>query len=107
MIVEDATMEISPGERVKVWTFNGTVPGPTLRFTEDDNITIHFINKAPMVHTLHLHGTHDSKNDGTFPLILPNQTYDYNFIADLLVQCYIIVILYQHYFISKWECMVH
>ena len=26
MIAEDATMEISPGERVKVWTFNGTVP---------------------------------------------------------------------------------
>ncbi len=24
MIAEDATMEISPGERVKVWTFNGT-----------------------------------------------------------------------------------
>ena len=67
MIAEDATMEISPGERVKVWTFNGTVPGPTLRFTEGDNVTIHFINKAPMAHTLHLHGTHDSKNDGAFP----------------------------------------
>jgi nitrite reductase (NO-forming) len=82
MIAEDATMEISPGERVEVWTFNGTVPGPTLRFTEGDNITIHFINKAPMAHTLHLHGTHDSKNDGAFPLILPNQTYNYNFIAE-------------------------
>jgi nitrite reductase (NO-forming) len=82
MIAEDATMEISPGERVKVWTFNGTVPGPTLRFTEGDNVTIHFINKAPMAHTLHLHGTHDSKNDGAFPLILPNQTYNYNFIAE-------------------------
>ena len=64
MIAEDATMEISPGERVKVWTFNGTVPGPTLRFTEGDNVTIHFINKAPMAHTLHLHGTHDSLSSG-------------------------------------------
>ena len=35
-----------------------------------------------MAHTLHLHGTHDSKNDGAFPLILPNQTYNYNFIAE-------------------------
>jgi nitrite reductase (NO-forming) len=50
-------MEISPDERVKVWTFNRTVPGPMLRFTEGDNITIHFINKAPMVRTLYLHGT--------------------------------------------------
>jgi FtsP/CotA-like multicopper oxidase with cupredoxin domain len=82
MIAEDATIEISPGERVKVWTFNGTVPGPTLRFTEGDNVTIHFKNNSPMVHTLHMHGTHDAKNDGAFPLILPNQTYTYNFIAE-------------------------
>jgi nitrite reductase (NO-forming) len=82
MIAEEATMEMSPGERVNVWTFNGTVPGPTLRFTEGDNVTIHFINKASMAHTLHLHGTHDSKNDGAFPLILPNQSYNYNFIAE-------------------------
>jgi FtsP/CotA-like multicopper oxidase with cupredoxin domain len=82
MIAEDATMEISPGERVEVWTFNGTVPGPTLRFTEGDNVTIHFINKGSAAHTLHLHGTHDSENDGAFPLILPNQTYNYNFIAE-------------------------
>ena len=82
MIAEDATMEISPGERVEVWTFNGTVPGPVLRFTEGDNVTIHFINKGATAHTLHLHGTHDAENDGAFPLILPNQTYDYNFIAE-------------------------
>ena len=82
MIAEDATIEISPGERVKVWTFNGTVPGPTLRFTEGDNVTIHFKNNTPMAHTLHMHGTHDAKNDGAFPLILPNQTYNYNFIAE-------------------------
>ncbi|HKU48893.1 MAG TPA: multicopper oxidase domain-containing protein [Nitrososphaera sp.] len=82
LIAEDAELEISPGERVTTWTFNGTVPGPTLRFTEGDNVTIHFINKSPLAHTLHLHGNHDDKSDGVIPQVLPNQNYTYNFIAD-------------------------
>jgi nitrite reductase (NO-forming) len=42
MIASDAMIDVKPGVKVKVWTFNGTVPGPTLRFTEGDNVTIHF-----------------------------------------------------------------
>ncbi len=55
MIASDAMIDVKPGVKVKVWTFNGTVPGPTLRFTEGDNVTIHFFNKTPVPHTLHLH----------------------------------------------------
>jgi len=82
MVAEDAELEIAPGEVVKVWTFNGTMPGPTLRFTEGDNVTIHFINKTPLPHTVHFHGNHDEKNDGVIPQIMPGQNYTYNFIAD-------------------------
>ncbi|MEO9363883.1 MAG: multicopper oxidase domain-containing protein, partial [Nitrososphaera sp.] len=56
LVAEEAEIEIAPGERVKAWTYNGTVPGPTLRFTEGDNVTLHFINKTPLAHTVHLHG---------------------------------------------------
>jgi nitrite reductase (NO-forming) len=35
-----------------------------------------------MAHTLHLHGNHGANSDGAYPLILPNQNYTYNFIAD-------------------------
>jgi len=82
MVAEDAELEIAPGEVVKVWTFNGTMPGPTLRFTEGDNVTIHFINKTPLIHTVHFHGNHDEKNDGVVPQIMPGENYTYNFIAD-------------------------
>ena len=51
MIAEDATMEISPGERVKVWTFNGTVPGPTLDLQKA--ITLPFI--LSIKHLWHIH----------------------------------------------------
>lgn len=82
LVAEDAELEIAPGEVVKSWTFNGTMPGPTLRFTEGDNVTIHFINKTPLIHTVHFHGNHDEKNDGVLPQIIPAENYTYNFIAD-------------------------
>jgi len=82
LIAQDVDLQIAPGEVVRAWTFNGTMPGPTLRYTEGDNVTIHFINNTPLAHTVHFHGNHDELNDGVNPQILPGQNYTYNFIAD-------------------------
>jgi plastocyanin len=81
LIAQDAEIEIAPGKVVKTWTFNGTMPAPPLRFTEGDNVTIKFINKTPIPHTIHFHGNHDDKNDGVSPQLLPNETYLYNITA--------------------------
>jgi nitrite reductase (NO-forming) len=78
LVAEDAEIEIAPGKRVKTWTFNGTVPAPTLRLTEGENVTIKFINKSPIPHTIHFHGNHDDTADGVLPQVMPNQTYLYN-----------------------------
>jgi nitrite reductase (NO-forming) len=78
LIAEDAELEIAPGKRVKTWTFNGTVPAPTIRLTEGENVTIKFINKSPIPHTIHFHGNHDDTADGVLPQVMPNQTYLYN-----------------------------
>src|SRR5215208_2698325 len=81
LIAQDAELEIAPGKVVKTWTFNGTMPGPTLRFTEGDNVTIKFINKTPIPHTVHMHGNHDAVNDGVHHQVMPNETYLYNITA--------------------------
>lgn len=81
LIAQDAELEIAPGKVVKVWTFNGTMPGPPLRFTEGDNVTVKFINKTPIPHTVHMHGNHDAANDGVHQQIMPNETYLYNITA--------------------------
>lgn len=81
IIAQDAEIEVANGVKAKVWTYNGTVPGPTLRFDEGDEVMIRFINETPYAHTIHFHGTHNSANDGVFPQILPGQEYTYNFIA--------------------------
>jgi nitrite reductase (NO-forming) len=81
LIAQDAEIEIAPGKIVRMWTFNGTVPAPPLRFTEGENVSIKFINKTPIPHTVHFHGNHDDKNDGVFPQIMPNESYTYNITA--------------------------
>jgi len=81
LIAQDSELEIAPGKVVKTWTFNGTMPAPPLRFTEGDNVTIKFINKTPIPHTIHFHGIHDDANDGLHPQVMPNQNYLYNITA--------------------------
>ena len=63
---DDKIMEVSPGVFYNVWTFNGTVPGPTIRATEGDLLRIHFINNGSKEHTMHFHGIHPAGMDGVF-----------------------------------------
>lgn len=63
---DDRIQEISPGVFYNVWTFNGTVPGPTIRATESDLLRIHFINNGSKEHTMHFHGIHPAIMDGVF-----------------------------------------
>ncbi len=66
---DDKMMEISPGVFYNVWTFNGTVPGPTIRATEGDLVRIHFINNGTRSHTMHFHGEHPAEMDGVFEIV--------------------------------------
>lgn len=82
IVAENTTVEIAPGTRVEAWTFNGSIPGPTLRATEGDRVIVHFTNKGHLPHTIHFHGDHNEINDGVFQEVLPGQTYTYDFIAE-------------------------
>jgi hypothetical protein len=66
---DDKIQEISPGIFYNVWTFNGTVPGPTIRATEGDLVRIHFINNGLKSHTMHFHGIHPAEMDGVFEIV--------------------------------------
>ncbi|MCA9827022.1 MAG: multicopper oxidase domain-containing protein [Nitrosopumilus sp.] len=82
VFAEDTTIEIAPGKRIEAWTYNGTIPGPTLRATEGDRVIINFINNGKLPHTMHFHGDHNEKNDGVFQEVLPGDSYTYDFIAE-------------------------
>ncbi|MGB7883534.1 MAG: multicopper oxidase domain-containing protein [Nitrososphaeraceae archaeon] len=74
--------EVSPGVSYNVWTFNGTVPGPTIRATEGDIVRINFINNGSLPHSLHTHGIHPAEMDGVFEMISPGGRFTYEFVAE-------------------------
>ncbi len=79
---DDQIMEVSPGVFYNVWTFNGSVPGPTIRATEGDLIRIHFINEGSKSHTMHFHGIHKAEMDGVFENVGAGGKFTYEFYAD-------------------------
>ena len=64
-IASDKEIEIAPGLYFPAWTYNGQVPGPTLRATRGDRIRIWFINEGSHPHTIHFHGWHPFEQDGS------------------------------------------
>lgn len=64
MIAQNKDIEIAPGVFFPAWTYNGRVPGPTLRCTEGDRLRITFINQTTHPHTIHFHGVHPADMDG-------------------------------------------
>ncbi|HZD34449.1 MAG TPA: multicopper oxidase domain-containing protein, partial [Nitrososphaeraceae archaeon] len=79
---DDKVKEISPGVFYNVWTFNGTVPGPTIRATEGDVVRINFINNGSKPHSVHFHGIHAADMDGVFEMISPGGKFTYEFVAE-------------------------
>jgi len=77
----DRTIEVMPGLFYAAWTFNGQVPGPTLRCTEGDLVRVHFQNAGTHEHSMHFHGFHPAAMDGVFEQIAPGGSYVYEFEA--------------------------
>ncbi|NHN46845.1 multicopper oxidase domain-containing protein [Halostella sp. JP-L12] len=62
----DTTIEIAPGVEFEAWSFDGQVPGPTLRVVEGDLIRVTFRNRSRHAHTIHPHVKNvDPGMDGT------------------------------------------
>jgi len=80
----DRDIEIAPGLFFPAWTFNGQVPGPTIRATEGDRVKITFRNLGTHPHTLHFHGWHEPGMDGSLPehQVQPGESFVYEFDAD-------------------------
>ena len=69
MTVRDTVVEVAPGVRQTLWTFNGKAPGPTLHGKVGDVFTITFVNDASMGHGIDFHA-------GSLAPDLPMRTID-------------------------------
>ena len=64
VVAADKEIEVAPGVKFPAWTYNGRVPGPTLRCREGELLRIRFVNGSAHPHTMHFHGLHPAEMDG-------------------------------------------
>jgi manganese oxidase len=87
LTMELADWEVSPGEVVEAWTFNGMVPAPKMQLEVGDKVEVRVQNDLPVATDVHWHGVNvTNPNDGVAPLtqdlIEPGSTYTYSFTTD-------------------------
>jgi FtsP/CotA-like multicopper oxidase with cupredoxin domain len=78
--------EVEPGKFVDAWTYNGTVPGPTIRVNPGDKVQVVLKNQLPESTSIHFHGlTTPNAADGTTfvtqPVVKQGETFTYSFTA--------------------------
>lgn len=81
-IAGDRDLEVAPNILYPAWTYNGRVPGPTIRATEGDRLRITLLNGSAHPHTMHFHGIHPANMDGVYEVIQPGQSFVYEFDAE-------------------------
>jgi manganese oxidase len=76
--------EVTPGNVVKAWTYNGTVPGPMIKVNVGDRVQVELTNELPIMTDIHWHGlTIPNDQDGVAPVtqdpVMPGEVFTYNF----------------------------
>ncbi|HEY6634091.1 MAG TPA: multicopper oxidase domain-containing protein [Acidimicrobiia bacterium] len=79
--------EVSPGEFVDAWAYNGMVPGPWIKLDVGDRVEINVTNETELSTDVHWHGISvPNSMDGVSPYtqdpIAPGETFTYAFEAE-------------------------
>ncbi len=82
LFASDKDVEVAPGIIFPAWTYNGRIPGPTLRAREGDALRINFVNASAHPHTVHFHGIHPGNMDGVYEVVAPGGRFTYEFDAE-------------------------
>ena len=71
--------EFIPGVKTPVWTYNGIVPGPTIKARIGEPIVVRFRNRLSVETSVHLHGGHSPSHSDGYPtyFIEPGKDRDY------------------------------
>lgn len=86
LVVQNKLIEVVPGVEFQAWTYNGRVPGPTIRVIEGDRVRITLQNASDHPHSIHFHGVHPGLVDGVFDMrsgvVQPGGKHIYEFDAE-------------------------
>ena len=80
----ETSWEIAPGRTVAAWTYQGSVPGPTIIANVGDTLVAHLVNHLPEPTVVHWHGLRiPAPMDGTESvqrLVQPGESFEYRFV---------------------------
>jgi FtsP/CotA-like multicopper oxidase with cupredoxin domain len=86
LTAQNKTIEVVPALKFAAWTYNGRIPGPTIRVRQGDRVRIKFVNHGDHEHSIHFHGIHPGNMDGVFDetsgVVQPGREYIYEFDAE-------------------------
>ncbi|MGZ0212886.1 MAG: multicopper oxidase family protein [Actinomycetales bacterium] len=71
------------GHSASILSFNGGIPGPTLRLKAGDRLGVTLRNGLEEPTNLHVHGLHvspEGNGDNPFVMVEPGETFDYEFL---------------------------
>jgi copper-containing nitrite reductase len=78
LIVANAPVTVAANVTYDAWTFNGTVPGPTIWVNQGDTIVFKLINPTTMAHSIDFHAAQvDWSTD--YASVQPGQSKTFNF----------------------------
>jgi nitrite reductase (NO-forming) len=78
--IVEKQVEIAPGVSQLMWTYNGQVPGPTLRGKVGDTFEVTVVNHGTLVHSIDFHASKVAPNV-TMRMIAPGASFVYKFTA--------------------------
>ncbi|MGH9144223.1 MAG: multicopper oxidase family protein, partial [Vicinamibacterales bacterium] len=86
MTARVADVDVTPGKRVRAWTYDGGIPGPLIRTHVGDRVIVHFTNDLPQPTTIHWHGVRvpiemDGVPDISQPEVKRGETFTYDFVV--------------------------
>ena len=86
LTAEVSPVEVTPGKRLNLWTYNGGIPGPLIRLKVGDRLIVHFTNNLPGSTTVHWHGLRvpigvDGVPGASQPDLAPGQSFTYDFVV--------------------------
>ena len=80
MTVSEVERQVAVGVRQKLWTFNGTAPGPTLRGRVGDIFEVTLVNNGTIGHSIDFHAGAFAPDDPT-RTIEPGKSLSFRFTA--------------------------
>ena len=82
LTVQEKVIDLAKGVKWWGWTYNGQIPGPTIRVTQGDTVHVTLDNsQGRYPHSIHFHSIHPGTQDGVFQIIPAGGKGTYTFTA--------------------------